>query len=168
MPNFSWLKFWATEPVSQVRYSNIIEDFRNEQKPEPDTTDFRMMPVEHPGELAPCPFCGGKAVEITTIYKELTFDTKPNNSFHTHIECERCGCRSKAMMVNKMLDPFPELKNAWNSRTDNLQSENFRLKRFLADSEAPCIYCQMPKSHMVGCSDLCGQQCQRALDLNRE
>ena len=139
--------------ISDDDFTNALVDVRQTAK----------MPENM--NLENCPFCGGSAMEITSINKNANVV-----SYTTHIECLTCRAESDKVLFDSKSDPYKELETKWNSRPnkekelqkklDELIAENFYMRKILAFSTADCIYCKRQYHEMDGCSS-----CRRARDM---
>ena len=78
-------------------------------------------------KLLPCPVCDGSAS------MRNTWD--PDGCYWAHIECDKCGTRSRGNWVTSQMDACPifyqEVRDAWNARAshDRLSAEVEALRK---------------------------------------
>lgn len=60
--------------------------------------------------LLKCPFCDNE----TASYNYYT--NKDNETYSTYVQCQTCGCRTKAIARAVTLDAESEVGTLWNTR----------------------------------------------------
>jgi len=60
--------------------------------------------------LLECPFCG----QSTVNYNYYT--NSDNETYSTYVQCQTCGCRTKAIARAVNLDAEEEVGKIWNTR----------------------------------------------------
>ena len=65
-------------------------------------------------ELKPCPFCGGKAIQVSGEYRDGGYQ-----EYTSHVKCECCGSVSQRITESSTLPAVEEIAaEAWNTRAE--------------------------------------------------